>query len=121
MVLNRIPIYVEKNLFHWVIPEIDPREGTNPSLFWESSSSSQPTIKCYFKLMTTKKEQLFAEQTKYVYDTIPLMWKLLNREGSQVDREIFFIRLREMHPQLAAITIEECLWKYHQENDLLDD
>ena len=26
-----------------------------------------------------------------------------------------------MHPQLAGITIEECLWKYHLENDLLDD
>ena len=71
--------------------------------------------------MTTEREQLFAEQTKYVYDTIPLIWKLLHWEGSQVDREMFFIRLRKMHPQLAAITIEECLLNYHQGNDILDN
>ena len=71
--------------------------------------------------MTTKKEQLLAEQTKYVYDTIPLIWKLLHREGYQVDWEMFFIRLRKMHPQLAAITIEEYPWDYHQGNDLLDN
>ena len=71
--------------------------------------------------MTTEREQLFAEQTKYVYDTIPLIWKLLHREGSQVDREMFFICLRKMHPQLAAITIEECLLNYHQGNDILDN
>ena len=71
--------------------------------------------------MTTKTEQLLAEHTKYAHDTIPLIWKLLHGEGSLVDREMFFIRLREMHPQLAAITIEECLWNYHQGNDLLDN
>ena len=71
--------------------------------------------------MTIKKEQFFAEQTKHVNDTIPLLWKLLHREGSQVDREMFFIRLRKMHPRVAAITIEECLLDYHQGNDLLDN
>ena len=56
-----------------------------------------------------------------MYGIIPLIWKLLHREGSQVDWEMFFIRLRKMHPRIAAITIEECLLNYRQGNDLLDN
>ena len=54
------------------------------------------------------------------YHSIPLFFNVIRGDDSELDRRLFFTRLREMHPQVAAILIEECLWNYHQGDELVE-